>query len=376
MVERQRGVEDGVPSGPLHGGDWRGALDKYGWKPEEILDFSANINPLGPPAGVWACLTANLRAVCRYPDPASKELKEALSLELQVPPGALLIGNGATDIIYSLCFLLKPRAVLVAEPTFAEYRRAAEAAGARVLSLPLPAGEGFRLDGAEYSRCLARVDMAFLCNPNNPVGNLIEDRDLAAVLEESRRQGTWLVVDESFLDFVQEDRRRSLCREALRYPNVVVLRSLTKFYALPGLRLGYAVASPSLIRHLEGRRDPWSVNILAQMAGVEALKDREFVVNTRKWLEEEKEYLYRGLASLSGSRPYPPEANFILVDIGRTGWSSGRLAEACARRKVLVRDCASFAGLGDVHIRVAVRDRQANNILLAVLRELLSGGCP
>ncbi|MGI9953224.1 threonine-phosphate decarboxylase CobD [Moorellaceae bacterium AZ2] len=361
---------------PLHGGNWPEMQQKYGWSPEEILDFSANINPLGPPAGVLACLAANLEAVRRYPDPANGQLKEALALYLQVPPEALLIGNGATEIIYSLCFLLRPRAVLVAEPTFAEYRRAARAAGARVLSLPLQAGDGFRLDGAAYCRHLAQADMAFLCNPNNPVGNLIEQRDLEGILWESRKQGTWLVVDESFLDFVGEGPRLSLCQAALRTPNLVVLRSLTKFFALPGLRLGYAVASPSLVSHLEERRDPWAVNILAQMAGAEALKDEEYVLRTRRWLEEERRYLYQGLASLPGSKPYPPEANFVLVDIGRTGWSSGRLTEACARRKILLRDCASFPGLGDGHIRVAVKGREANDVLLAVLRELLSGGCP
>jgi len=321
-------------------------------------------------------LAENLRAVIRYPDPASRELKEVLSSQLRVSPEALLIGNGATEIIYSLCFLLRPRAVLVAEPTFGEYRRAAVAAGARVVYLPLSAGDGFRLDGDQFSRYLPQVEMAFLCNPNNPVGNLLGERDLEIILEESLKHGTWMVVDESFLDFVREERRRSLVLEAARYPRLVVVKSLTKFFALPGLRLGYAAASPSVVRYVEARRDPWCVNILAQVAGAAALKDREFVVNTWKWLEEEKAYLYHGLAALPGVRPYPSEANFFLVDIRQTGWSSGRLADACARRRILVRDCSSFTGLGDGYIRVAVKERQANSTLLGVLGELLSGGCP
>lgn len=321
-------------------------------------------------------MTANLQAIQRYPDPANVKLKEALTLYLHVPQETLLIGNGATEIIYLLCFLLKPEAVLVAEPTFAEYSRAAKAAGSTVISLQLQPSDGFRLDVAAYCRHLSEVDMAFLCNPNNPVGNLLERGDLFRIWEESERQGTWLVVDESFLDFVAAWPELSLCRVAARSSQLIVLRSLTKFFALPGLRLGCAVAAPGLISYLEKRRDPWSVNILAQMAGVEALKDREYQLRTRAWLEKERDRLYRGLASLKGSKPYPSQANFILVDISASNWTSPQLAETCARRRVIIRDCSTFPGLKEDYIRVAVKQEEANNFLLQVLRELLEGGQP
>ncbi|MGB9660566.1 MAG: threonine-phosphate decarboxylase CobD [Moorellaceae bacterium] len=361
-------------TGVSHGGNWQEIQQRYGWAPEEILDFSVNINPWGPPPGVWACLADNLKAVRRYPDPNNMQLKEALSSYLQVPREALLIGNGASEIIYLLCFLLRPKAVLLAEPTFAEYSRAAGAAGSKLVTLRLQPSDGFRLEVGAYCRQLSQVDMAFLCHPNNPVGNLLDEEDLQRIWEESERRGTWLVVDESFLDFVPEWPKISLCRVAARASRLIVLRSLTKFFALPGLRLGCAVAAPDLIRYLEARRDPWSVNILAQMAGVEALKDQDYQLRTRTWLEKERGRFYRELASLPGIRPYPSQTNFFLVDISFSGWASSQLAEACARRRVIIRDCSSFPGLQQDYVRVAVKQEEANNCLLRVLRELLEGG--
>lgn len=328
---------------------------------------------MGPPACVLQTLAKNLEAVRRYPDPSNLELKRSLADYLGVEPDNLLIGNGATEIIYSLCFLLRPRSVLVPQPTFSEYARAAEAAGAQVLSCPLLPTQGFRLDIDAYCRLLEQADMAFLCNPNNPTGNLLSYATLYHIWQESRRRGVWLIVDESFIDFVENWPELSLARVAAGEEKLIVLRSLTKFFALPGLRLGAGIAAPRVIKYVEARCDPWRVNILAQLAGAVALKDKEFQARTWKWLKAEKAYLFEGLASLPGFYPHSSEANFILVDMSLSGWGSAELTETLARQKVLVRDCSNFPGLKGEYVRVAVKEREANAVLLKLLRKLFTG---
>ncbi|WP_406678505.1 threonine-phosphate decarboxylase CobD [Moorella sp. ACPs] len=368
MAYGQRGNGGRELGRPVHGGDWQGAVEKYGWQPEEILDFSANINPLGPPARVLETLQQNLPAIRRYPDPRCRQLKKALADYLQVEPAAVIAANGATELIYLICQTLKPRRVLIPEPTFSEYRRAAVTAGAEVVALELDPASSFALDIDRWREKLAQVDLAFLCNPNNPTGQLLERAVLKEIVELCRRRGVFLVVDESFLDFLPNWPELSLGTMAAAGEGLLTLRSLTKIFALPGLRLGCGVAHPELAARLEARRDPWSVNILAQMAGVAALADGEYLKATRELIRREKEYLYHGLAGLAGFRPYHPEVNFILTDISASGLAVPELAAQLVRERILIRDCSSFPGLGPAYFRVAVLDRGANQKLLRALK--------
>lgn len=354
-----------------HGGNVRKASEKYGIPEEDILDFSANINPLGPPEGVYRCLQSNWQQITRYPDPENKELRRALSLHLGVEMEQVLAGNGATEIIFLLIHALKPRRVMVTAPAFSEYARAAYSGGAEVVAYPLPEEEGFNLDATGIIKGLAGVDLLFLCNPHNPASNLVPPGALKEVLEHCRHKGTLLVVDESFLDFVEQRTEYTAVPYVTSCSHVLVLYSLTKFYALPGLRLGCAVAHRDLIARLEVCRDPWSVNRLAQLAGVAALEDSVFPHQSRRWLKEEKEFLFQKLKQVPGIRPLYPEVNFILVDLAGSGQGATEVTEKMARRGVLVRNCSSFEGLGDRYIRIAVKDRQANERLIQVLTEVL-----
>ncbi|KKM13120.1 hypothetical protein SY88_00545 [Clostridiales bacterium PH28_bin88] len=354
-----------------HGGNVRKASEKYGIPENEILDFSANINPLGPPEGVYRCLRSNLHQITRYPDPENAELRRALSAHLGVEEDRVLAGNGATEIIFLTIYALKPRRVMVTAPAFSEYARAAWSGGAQVVSYPLREEEGFNLKPFEIIKDLTGVDILFLCNPHNPVSNLIPPEALMTVIEHCRYTGTLVVVDESFLDFVEERRDYTVVPYAARHDHVLVLYSLTKLYALPGLRLGCAVAHRELVARLEACRDPWSVNRLAQLAGVAALQDPAFSDRTRRWLRKEKEFLFRKLQEVPGIRPLHPEVNFILVDLSESGKGASEVTEKMARRGVLVRNCSSFEGLGDRYIRIAVKDRLANERLLQVLSDVL-----
>ncbi len=271
-------------------------------------------------------------------------------------------------MIYLIVQALRPRRVLIAEPTFSEYRRAAATAGAEVVTLELEPESAFVLDVDRWREKLAGVELAFLCNPNNPTGRLLEIEALKAVVESCRRQGSFLVVDESFLDFCENWREFSLAAAAAAREGMLILRSLTKIFALPGLRLGCGVAHPELVARLEGWRDPWSVNILAQMAGVAALADTGYLTKTRELIRREKEYLYYGLAELAGFRPFHPEVNFILTDVSNSGLTAPVLAARLGRERILIRDCSSFPGLGPAYFRTAVLDREANRKLLQALK--------
>ncbi|MDK2820514.1 MAG: threonine-phosphate decarboxylase [Clostridia bacterium] len=353
-----------------HGGDWQGAIDKYGWQPDEIIDFSANINPLGPPDSVIKTLKENLKFIERYPDPLCRELKKKLSHYLGVDLKTIIAGNGAIELIYLLCQVYKPKRVLILEPTFMEYRRAAEIAGAEVVTFNLNPDD-FSLDIDKWRENIEKIDMTFICNPNNPTGRLLKPEILYEIVETCQKNNIFLVVDESFLDFIPNWPTLSLVKQAANSKRLFILRSLTKFFALPGLRLGCGVGCPELIKKLEAHCYPWSINILAQKAGITALSDLNYMKKSRELIFEEKKYLYNGLLNLKFLKPYYPEVNFILSKIITNRFKVFHLAKALIKGKILIRDCSSFSGLGPDYFRIAVRNREDNNKLLKVLKTVV-----
>lgn len=360
----------------LHGGDRWAAARSLGCAPAEIIDFSANINPLGLPDSVRQALAGNLDAAAWYPDPAATELTNQISQQTGQPPERVLVGNGGAELIYLLAGSAMPVRAVVTAPTFSEYELAVLSRPyGGVHRFPLRPGD-LRLDVPAFVEYLrqqaesAHVNLVFLCNPNNPTGALIERNDVLAVAECCAAQGTTLVVDESFMDFVADSRPYSVVGDIPRQPNLVVLKSLTKFYALPGLRLGYLLADHGLIRQLKKIQIPWSVNVLAQLAGAVALNDRDYANRTKDWLGRELPWLAESLAGL-GLRVYQPAANFILVGLDPAGPTSTEVWRLLAARGILVRDCRTFSELGQHFLRLAVRMRPENQRLIQNLGEVL-----
>lgn len=351
----------------------------YGVGAETLVDFSANIVPWGPPRRVREAIIASLDSIKRYPDPAYGELRSALGRSLGVPGECLAVGNGAADLIYRLVRGLRPKAVVVIDPTFSEYEAAAGAGDIPVRNVPLESGRGFAPDINALSTAVGEGDLVFLCNPNNPTGVLTPRPEVLAAAELAGSRGAWLAVDESFLDFLPDPGAFSVAAAAAAAasPGLVVIGSLTKFYALPGLRLGYLVAEPELARSLRENSAPWTVNVLAERAALAALDDPSYAAYTRRLVAGEREYLSGGLRRLKWLRPWPAAANYVLIQITGTPcperWpvlTSTELTAALARRGVLVRDGRSFRGLGTGYFRVAVRDRADNARLLAALEAL------
>lgn len=353
-----------------HGGNVYAAARAGGGAWSEYLDFSANINPLGLPLSVRQSLLKALDCVIHYPDPDASQFKQAVSRCYRIPAEMITAGNGAVELLYVLCHVIKPRRVLIPAPAFSEYERAARAAGAAIQYFFLRPEDGFAISTEKIAAELTSVDMVFIGNPNNPTGSLIENSRIEPLLAEAARRSAIVVVDESFLDFLPDDSLYT-CRSLLqKYPNLFILHSLTKFYALPGLRLGFALSSPERTRLLHLSKDPWNVNCLAQAAGAVALSDADYRRQTHDLLSHEINRLFQQLTDVSGLRVYPPAVNFILIEITSAGITAAQLREAMLQRKILIRDCGNYPGLSPHYIRVAVKQPEQNQVLLSALQEL------
>jgi threonine-phosphate decarboxylase len=354
-----------------HGGNLREISRHYGVDEDAIVDFSSNSNPLGCPAAVRTIFRNGVSLLSSYPDIHCAELREALAVALGCGPQNIIAGNGSTELIYLIPRAFKPRRALILNPTFSEYEKSLLAAGCAVRSLPLHEEEQFRVSPREVSGLLSRVDMLFLCNPNNPTGVLMRRDALSAILTEAGKKGVLAVVDEAFVDFAP---RSSIVGDIRRRKNLMVLRSMTKFYGIPGIRLGYLVGSSHLVRQLNRFKEPWTVNALAQKIGIACAADRKFAVESRRFIDAERDYLVSQLQSISGLQPWPSSANYVLLQITRGGLSSGEVYEKLAGQGILVRDCRSFKGMGNRFLRVAVKRRQDNRRLLAALQNVAGGG--
>lgn len=353
-----------------HGGDVETAAAAFGRNAEEFLDYSANINPLGPPPEVIRALEEGMSAVIRYPDPGHRHFKERLAAELGTDTQRILVGNGAAECMALLLMGLRPGKVGVVDPCFSEYRELSMKFGSDIVSVCGHPELEWRADKADVLELLARTDLLFLGQPNNPNGvqYCLENlREFAACAEE---EGTWLVLDEAFIDFIPLEDRQTLMPELQDYPRTIIVRSMTKFYAIPGLRLGYTVAHPDVIRQMAGKQVTWSVNGLALLAGEACLgSGREYEQHTLQWIGAERGKLIRGLRML-GLDVTPGEANFLLIELPQP-WTAATFQKEMGMRGVLIRSCAMYPGLGERHIRLAVKDTEANGRLLSIMSEVL-----
>lgn len=343
---------------PAHGGDRHWALQTAGCTLQELIDFSANINPLGPPAAVLDAWQGSTEMLLHYPDPECRELRQALGKHLGVDPDRILCGNGEAELLtWAGRECAQRGTTILPVPTFGDHTRALAAFGARVHKVAL--NEDFSLPP------LPDGDVLLLANPHNPSGKLYSAGELLMHAERF----ALVVVDEAFMDFIEHSDEHSLIRHVQQCTRLVVLRSMTKFYSLPGLRLGYAVLHPELARRWQGWRDPWSVNGLAQHLGVIALSDVDFHIQTLTWLPIARARLIEGLAALPGLEVLPGSANFLLV---RTKISAVYLQRELLRRhRLFIRHCTSYQGMGERFFRVAVRPDADNALLVSALAEVL-----
>lgn len=357
----------------VHGGNPRDAQRAGTGQP--LLDFSVDVHPLGLPLRLRDIVVRHLDDLGGYPDPDARALCEAIAAHHQVPAQTVLPGNGSAELIGLVTRLRPSPKVVVIVPTFTEYEWAARQAGGSLTLHALDERAEFQWDDrttAAWPSIIAGSDLVFLCNPNNPTGVAIPKATVLSLARRCEQAGTLLVVDEAFVEFTEAPREISVLPEALALSHVIVLRSLTKWWAMPGLRLGYLVAAPPLVHALRAQQQPWPVNALALAVGVELLSQPDDRGPHRQQLREWREALWHALAAMPGLTPFPTTTNFILCKLDTPYVTSTELAQRLAARGLLIRNCDGFSGLAPGRfIRVAVRTPSDNERLLAALHETL-----
>ncbi len=349
-----------------HGGNMRKILQETRRESGDILDFSANINPLGPPEDFRAVIGRQIDNLVHYPDPDCADLTAAFAARHHIAGEEIVVGNGSTELLYLLPGILQKRRAVIPVPAYVDYQRAANLAGRDVKLLLLNEENGFALDAAALDAELTKDDILFLGRPNNPTGSMPSSSQIRALA--ARHPETVFLIDEAFADFAPATETMIAPDRA---KNIIILKSLTKLYAMPGLRLGVVVAAPELAKQLQGRMPPWSVNTLAQAAGTAALQNAAYIEKTRRFINEKREELRTALAHLPGLKVYPGEANFLLIRSELPTLDAIEISRRLLACGIAIRVCDNFTGLDRRFFRVAVRTQRENGLLVAALQKAL-----
>lgn len=346
----------------IHGGDI--------YRNKVLLDFSVNSNPLGVPKPVRLAAALAAADIEHYPDIRCEGLKKAISRFEGVPEEKIICGNGAAELFFAAALAGRPKKALVLSPSFSEYERALKAVGAKIQYAALPEEKDFEADESLLEKITPEHDMIFLCNPNNPTGCVMKKCLLKAVLEKCRKYGILLVLDECFVDFLEEPEKVTMREEAAGSAEFLLVKAFTKLFAMPGLRLGYAVSGDQeLLEKMKEVLQPWNVSVPAQAGGIAALTDcgnycvDEYIKNTRKYVKAERERMESALKEL-GYYVFPSKANYLFFR------GKPFLYEAAVEAGFLIRDCSSYRGLSPGYYRIAVRKKEENERFITWLRGL------
>lgn len=335
----------------MHGGDiYRNKVE---------LDFSVNINPLGIPETVKTALEAAITDCSCYPDIRHEALKQAIAAMTGAKEAHILCGNGASELFLAIVHGVKPKKILIPVPSFFGYEKAAEASDAEILYYEMQEKDGFCLNRGIFEALSEEVDLLFLANPNNPVGNLLRPDFLEELLRHCLEKQITVVLDECFIEFTQKLESDSFLPKVEKFSNLIVVRAFTKIFSIPGVRLGYLVCeNPQLFKAIERQLPEWNLSVFAQRAGAAATKESAYLAETVKQVQKEREYLTKELQKL-GITVYPAEANYLLL------YTKVPLSEALLARGILIRDCENYRGLSKGYYRIAVKQRVENERLLA-----------
>lgn len=341
----------------LHGGN----IYSY---TENLIDFSSNINPLGVPEGVAEVICKNALNLYKYPDVECRALRCALSKKENVAYEHIICGNGGAELIFNVVRSVKPEKVLLLAPTFSEYEQALKTVKAEVVYYYLKEEDNFEVDENILNHIDATLDMIFICNPNNPTGMCASALLLEKILNKANENNIFVVVDECFMDFVNDNNNYSVISFISEYKNLMIIKAFTKIYAMAGLRLGYAVSSNTdIIDKMYFNRQPWSVSLLAQAAGVEALNERDYVNKSIEYINTQRKYLLNELKKLD-IICFNSFANFILLK------SNINLEKELLKHNILIRNCENFKGLNKGFYRIAVKNHKDNEVLIKALRKI------
>ena len=357
-----------------HGGDIWGFSRKYNIPLDEVLEFSGPINFLGPSPKAVEAVKQNARLIKFYPDPNPVELKEEIAKYVGngVEEENILLGNGSIELIYMIAESLPCGfKAVIPVPSFSEYEKAALRVGGEPVFVQLP--QNFAMETDKIKKAVTDdTKIMCICNPHSPSGTLYSKKTIMDLVEFCNKKDIIFSIDENYIEFADESLNNTVAGMVKEYENLFVIRSVTKFYGMAGIRFGYAVAAGNLIDKLETVRQPWSINGLAGVVTSAAFSDTEFIKSTKQTIAKERKALAKNLSEIKGLHVYPSVTNFLLVKIQNRKITSTLLKELLAKEHILIRDCCTFVGLDDSYFRVTVRSAKDNQILTETLKQKLS----
>lgn len=355
----------------FHGSDLEKIESIYGIKKETIVSFSANVNPLGVSPLLRTALSEQIDAITSYPDREYTSLRKCIAAYCHTDYENIIVGNGSTELISLFIQIEHPKKALVIGPTYSEYEREISLGGGTTLYYPLKEEDDFKLNVEDFlSHLNESIDLLVICNPNNPTSSCITAKNMRRILDACKQYDIYVMVDETYVEFAENIEKIDSIPLTNYYNNIVILRGTSKFFAAPGLRLGYAVTgNRDLIKAINTRKNPWTINSLAVVAGETMFKDTAYIKQTRQLIASERERCYQALSASSDYKVYQPEGNFLLARITNSRLSSEYLFEKTIRQGMMIRDCSTFPFLNDKYIRFCFMSPEDNTRLLNCLLE-------
>lgn len=349
-----------------HGGNIHKYAREHGISKMEVIDFSANINPLGISKKALEKIEGSFSDILNYPDPDYRELKESISNFENIDPDNIILGNGAIECIFLLGEHIKSEHTLLLAPTFVEYERAFSKYGSSLSFHNLKEEYEFKLNVEEFiSNIQDSVDTIVICNPNNPTGCLIDKSELYSILEYCKKKNIILIIDEAFIDFTDNEDENTMKTYISEFDNLIILKSLTKFFAMPGLRLGYLMTSNESVKDdINSNRIPWVINCMASNIAVNSLNDVGYIESTKKNIKAQRKYLTQELTKNNNLNVYPSNANYIFF---RCKFD---LLSELTKYNIMIRSCSNYRGLNSEYYRIAVKDEKSNGKLIEAINEI------
>lgn len=357
----------------FHGSDLEKIEAQYGIAKDAILPFGSNVNPLGISPLAKEALIQNVTCIQDYPDRDYRELRQAISLYAGTNPAHTVVGGGSTELIRLFIELVNPEKTLIIDPTYSEYARDIGLNHGEIVSYHLKEENDFKLDPYDFLIELEpSVDLLVICNPNNPTSTAIPAEHLGMILRKCREYGIFVMVDETYIEFTENMSDITAVPLIQQHDNLVVIRGVSKFFASPGLRLGYALCSnQDMLEKIEANKNPWSINTFAIVAGKVMFSDEDYIKETKNLMKMEKNLIMSALSARKTIKLFEPEANFILVKLLKPELTSADVFEHCIKKGVMIRDCSDFNGLSDKFIRFCIMNPQDNDLLVNTLLEIV-----
>lgn len=355
----------------FHGSDLEKIESIYGIKKENIISFSANVNPLGVSPLLRATLSEKIDAITSYPDREYTSLRKCIATYCNTDYENIIVGNGSTELISLFIQIEHPKKALVIGPTYSEYEREIALGGGTTLYYPLKEKDDFNLDVEDFvSQLNESIDLLVICNPNNPTSSCITRKAMRKILDVCKQYDIYVMVDETYVEFADNMDAIDSVPLTNYYNNIVILRGTSKFFAAPGLRLGYAITgNRDLIKAINTRKNPWTINSLAVVAGETMFTDRSYIDQTKQLISAERERCYQALLASPDYKVYKPSGNFLLAKIVNENLTSEYLFDKAIRQGMMIRDCSTFPFLDNKYIRFCFMNPEDNSRLLKCLLE-------